>query len=340
MANNQLLAETLQWNELFGEHECAESEDEKDMLKKYLECTKNPRHTSFVPILRFSLHHLPDAHRDPDLFELIKVIADLTVRINVSMVSSHRPEFFPITKAPYPYYNMGGDSTLRSGTGEIYVVKYVDGCGQDKSGSSYDELNRKYEKTYKFCPCTNCKGSKDAKNVWWEIFVYTAAHVVFDESEAEHTRIRLFFDERNCPKVILDNVSVGFTNVQRDICVLKYETCDVSLGDKLYKKVVLCNDLWSKVDTIYEKKPTSRFNFIVSHPHGLNKQVSFGQWTENRKHSVYNEKWDFTKLTYTTSTCPGSSGASVYCLGLSTGHVHNGALSSGLNYSSIDLYKK
>ena len=171
------------------------------------------------------------------------------------------------------------------------------------------------------------------------ICVDTAAHVVFDDIEARHTSCRLFFDDQDSPLVTLDKVSVVGVNIERDSCVLKYETCDVTLGDKLYKMAAHWDDLCNKVNKKYKmRRFTDKLNFIVSHPHGCPKQVSVGQWVDNIKVSQYNKDIDYTKLTYTTSTCPGSSGASVHCPGLAVDHVHNGALESGLNYSSIDWY--
>ncbi|KAI8779085.1 hypothetical protein BgiBS90_020067, partial [Biomphalaria glabrata] len=326
------------------DNECQESVGgaEADLNKLYDKCVKNPGHTNFIPVKEFTQQHLPEAYRNNDLFELIKTIADLTVRIGSQMVSPHRPKFWPNTKINYPFYGRGGDQSTRSGSGEMDVFRYKEGLGYDPSGSRFNAFSEtQFDVENKTCPCDKCRDSDKPNSVWWVIIVNTAAHVVFDDVEAEHTSCRLFFDEPRCPtKVILEKLTVDVIDLDRDSCTLKHVTCDEALGSRLYKTATRRNDLWNKVLRKYQLRLADKLNFIVSHPHGCFKQVSIGQWVENLKVGEYEDGIEITKLTYTTSTCPGSSGAKVYCLGLAIGHVHNGVLKSGLNYSSIDLYRR
>ncbi|XP_055884255.1 uncharacterized protein LOC106069557 isoform X2 [Biomphalaria glabrata] len=92
-------------NQCIGEHEAQESEVGEADLHKYLEgCKKNPGHSQFIPVATFTLKHLPEGYQDIALFELIKAVADLTLRIDVKITSPLRPKFWPDTIQPYPFY--------------------------------------------------------------------------------------------------------------------------------------------------------------------------------------------------------------------------------------------
>ena len=49
------------------------------------------------------------------------------------------------------------------------------------------------------CPCHKYQQSDTHSNVWGEIRMYTATHVVFDDLEVRHTTCRLFFDRQDSP---------------------------------------------------------------------------------------------------------------------------------------------
>uniref|UniRef100_A0A2C9LJM0 Uncharacterized protein n=1 Tax=Biomphalaria glabrata TaxID=6526 RepID=A0A2C9LJM0_BIOGL len=245
------------------------------------------------------------------------------------MSSPGRPKFWPKTTRPYPFYNMSERSNLRTGSGCVWEVnKFQDGVTQDGGyrGTAYTK-----------CWCRKCKGSNSPSNVWWEFDVYTATHVVFDDIEANHTTLRLFYDREDSQVDIVDKVSVRHVNIEYDLCRLKCVTCDKTLGNKLMGMWKHFENVWMKV---YKKYLVSRsphkLTFIVSHPHGCSKQVSVGQWKDRLKVDEVS-----SKFTYTTCTCPGSSGAYVQCLGYSnwtwTDLVHSGSLKSGLNYSGVCL---
>ncbi|KAH9500304.1 hypothetical protein Btru_073687 [Bulinus truncatus] len=160
-----------------------------------------------------------------------------------------------------------------------------------------------------------------------------------NDIEASHTSLRLFYDREDSPVVSVDQVSVDNVNIETDMCELKCVTCDKNLGDKLDKFCEnYCEDVWMKVNNKYRKsRDVDKLNFIVSHPHGCSKQVSVGHWVDR-----YEVGDVYTKFTYTTCTCPGSSGAMVHCVGYEGGVsvggwlvqlVHSGSLNSKLNYS-------
>ncbi|KAI8780379.1 hypothetical protein BgiBS90_019573, partial [Biomphalaria glabrata] len=312
---------------LIGDHETQESEGGEADLHKYLVgCKKNPGHSQFIPVETFTLKHLPEGLQDNDLYEYIKGIADQTVRVDVKMTSPDRPKFWRKTTQPYPFYNIRERRNLRTGSGRVRNVnKFQDGVTQD---GGYGPT------AYTKCWCRKCEGSNSPSNVWWEFDVYTATHVVFDAIEANHTTLRLFYDREDSKVVIVDKVSVRYVNIEDDRCWLNCVTCDKTFGNKLMEMYKHFENVWGKVwDKYLASRSQHKLTFIVSHPHGCSKQVSVGQWKDKL------EVGSKSQWTYTTCTCPGSSGAYVHCLGYGDWTwpdlFHSGSLKSGLNYSGV-----
>uniref|UniRef100_A0A2C9LKT1 Peptidase S1 domain-containing protein n=1 Tax=Biomphalaria glabrata TaxID=6526 RepID=A0A2C9LKT1_BIOGL len=327
----------------YGQHETfVASDKEGEALNKRKEpCKKNPGHPKYIPVETFSKEHLPKRYRDPDLYELVKSIADLTVRVEVKVTSPKRPKFWPGTDVAYPFSESTGDQSLRMGSGQMSVFKLIDGCGYDALGVQYNALGAKYERRYKTCPCKNCLVSENPSRVWWEIIVLTAAHVVYDETEASATSCRLFYDKEDSPLVRLETMSIEYVNIDRDFCGLKYATCDATLGNRLYALMEHRFEIGKRIWQKYKGRSLGKFIFIVSHPHGCTKQVSFGKWVKKSKINHYNSDYNYTKLTYNTCTCPGSSGAVVHCVGFfGANHVHSGVYKDRINYSSVGYCRK
>uniref|UniRef100_A0A2C9KUT7 Uncharacterized protein n=1 Tax=Biomphalaria glabrata TaxID=6526 RepID=A0A2C9KUT7_BIOGL len=217
---------------------------------------------------------------------------------------------------------------LRTGSGSVWEVnKFKDGVKQD---GGYRRA------AYTKCWCRKCKDSDSPSNVWWEFYVYTATHVVFDDIEANHTTLRLFYDRDDSPVVSVDKVSVVDVNIKSDWCCLNCVTCDKNVGNKLMEMFKHFQNVWWKVWNKYkDSRSEHKINFIVSHPHGCSKKVSVGHWKDRYK--LGEDRFQFT---YITCTCPGSSGAYVHCLGYNgywtwSDLVHSGSLKSGLNYSGV-----
>ncbi|XP_059148120.1 uncharacterized protein LOC131935634 [Physella acuta] len=288
---------------------------EADLHKHVAGCKKNPGHKGFMPLKDFNANCLPSRYHGDDLVsETIKTLAALTVQVKTKFTSLERPEFYPGTQVPYPCYNDRGSHVLRLGTGRV--------CSVYKSTES--------DKT---CRCAKCQVSATPSKVWGMVHVVTAKHVVFDDSEARQTTCVLGFDDNKSPVVSLDGWEVtGGADIEEDRCDLIYVTCDLELLDELDKMCRRFDGLCREVSNEYIFVDVVKLTVIVSHPHGCPKQVSVGQWTHKR------ERYDgipWTRYWYTTCTCPGSSGASVYRLG-TVGwlyqHPHSGSNSEG-NYS-------
>ncbi|KAI8771328.1 hypothetical protein BgiBS90_028047 [Biomphalaria glabrata] len=327
----------------YGYHETCVLEDlEMDLNTMDKVCSKNPGHKDFKSLEAFSIDNLPESHRDEDVLKLIKAVGDLTVRLAVDEVDPLRPELRPDPDIKYPSYSDGVRKKRRAGTGEMFIYKHENGQEIDASGRGYKSLlGRTADTTAVLCPCKKCGNSDAASNEWWEIFIDTASHLVQDDHEASATSCRLFYNNKDSEVVTLSNFSVDFVNVERDVCVLRCVTCE-DLGKRLYKAQLEWRKVWNSVKDKFQSKAGDRIAFIVSHPHGCPKQVSVGQWLENTKFCEVDKEYDFTRLSYDTCTCPGSSGASVYCVGFGGGHVHSGTKGTGsnVNFSNVSYYRK
>ncbi|XP_013086361.2 uncharacterized protein LOC106070910 [Biomphalaria glabrata] len=311
---------------VIGNHETQESEGgEADLHRHRQHCPKNPSHSQFIPVDKFTLNDLPVGHRDLDLYDLIKATRDLTIRVAVEMTSPNRPELWPHTQSAYPFYHDRETTKLRTGSGMMgRVYKFTDGVDQDGDEHVVD---------YTKCWCSRCENSGSPSKVWYEVSINTATHVVFDVVEATRTSFRLFYDREDSPVVTLNKVKVVDVSIEHDSCELKCVTCDERLGLKLKALWAHYDVVWKKVfNRFFKSREKDKLTFIVSHPHGCSKQISVGHWIAKHKVGGYN------KFHYTTCTCPGSSGAFVQCVGYSGGRwrfdqlVHSG--SSETNYSS------
>ncbi|KAH9496432.1 hypothetical protein Btru_010807 [Bulinus truncatus] len=310
----------------YGEHETQEFDGKEANLHQHKKnCKKNPGHANFIPVNDFRLQHLPEVYRDAELYDLIMALVGLTVRVDVKVTSGERPQYWPGTKVRYPFYN-SKSGLVRTGTAQVFGgLAYFGGEFAD---------GFQHERGYTTCPCKQCRCSKEQNEVWWEFSVMTAAHVVFDEAEAQGTVLTLFYDSQESSVVKLDTLSVEYVSLEEDKCELVCATCDIDTSDRLLDMLKAFTDpsvaLFNKFKS---DRDVEKLTFLVSHPHGCSKQISVGQWVD--KHQVDDDGQ--YKFTYNTCTCPGSSGATVYILGYthngssSFHHFHSGSLKSGLN---------
>ncbi|XP_055878583.1 uncharacterized protein LOC106054502 [Biomphalaria glabrata] len=299
-----------------------------DSLQLHLKaCKKNPGHPNFIPVNSFSLEHLPEGYRDEVLYEVIKSIASLTVKLSVNVASPQRPTTWPGTSIPYPFSGTRYKNVLRTGTGKVYQIIRVE------EGDTHG-----WGKNTK-CVCGRCRMSQTPSNVWWEIDIITATHVIFDSVEAENTTCDFFFDSQESPGYRLDNMIMKSYGIATDKSSMKCITCNEELADKLGAALNKWEQLrWTAF--YRHKKDAQKMAVVVSHPHGCSKQISLGQWLEK----VKGEGGNVFKHTYTACTCPGSSGAPVYFAGFTFNsnvsygfqfneRAHSGAFGKEINFS-------
>ncbi|KAH9495351.1 hypothetical protein Btru_017521 [Bulinus truncatus] len=176
------------------------------------------------------------------------------------------------------------------------------------------------------CPCSVCQLSTHPVKRWGHINVITATHVIFNVEEAKHATCRLDYNTDNGPYTEVQGWGRDGSDIIEDRYLLTCVTHDESLLDRLRKQVDHYNDICFKVYKKYlASKNIDRLAILVSHPHGCGKRISFGEWKDR-----YLVGHGTTKYSYTSATCPGSSGAPIYMLGRSGWrwmyyHVHSAA---------------
>ncbi|BFZ24055.1 hypothetical protein BsWGS_27094 [Bradybaena similaris] len=279
-------------------------EGEDNLHQYYDNCTKNPGHENFIPVDKFRMENLPEDYRHKDFFDFIQAESDLTVRLTVTYISKKRPKTDDVSGKPYPGYRNRGKRRMVVGTGWVNKVHVVN------------------DRRHGFCQCKDCQNSSTPQTSFSQIEICTATHVVYDDSEGEHTMCHLFFDRGDKPQtcrgvVTLSGLYTYFNDTGSDHCSMLHFTHDLKLGNRLHQRCQQRDELRNKVFT----KPQHTWNFkrrrpapdkqpllfIVSHPHGCSKQISLGRWTS--AHSLYRNMHSYR---YTAATCPGSSGARVY----------------------------
>ncbi|XP_055897832.1 uncharacterized protein LOC106077567 isoform X2 [Biomphalaria glabrata] len=282
--------------------------------------------TKTIPLVSFTMADLPDKDRNKDAYDLIMAAANKTVRITVSIVSPHRPNLWPKMSRPYPLYKEKLSNNIRTGTGEIDVCKVIDGYKYNAQLVREDVLLGESETPYKTCPCETCQQSDKPSNTWWEVFVHTATHFVFDDVEARHTTCDLFYDDQDIPMVSFDKVSVHSVNTLKDKCVLKYVTCDVARGDQLFKIVKIFEELKHKVSETYMWRPNhlSKLKFLVTHPQAGCKQITV--YESNGSDTTH---FDSITLSETACRCLLSCGACFHSIGKKNIFFRHGLQSIG-----------
>lgn len=284
--------------------------------KQLKSCYKEEHHKDFIPVSEFSVNHLPAGYNDMDLYNLITHQIALTVSICIEFTSTRRPDVYPGTSDQYPASNFRGQSKLRTGSG--FVCRVV--------------KREEYP-----CTCGECLKSESPKTEWGEINVFTTSHVVFDESETKHTTCRFFYDTVDSEKRVIKAERIVRCNLEKDWCRLNLCTHDTDLLDKLQHHLLLFDHFCQVVEDKYSPiSELHKLTIIVSHSHGNPKMVSIGEWQHKRRKGKYGDH----VYTYTTPTCPGSSGAYVYIIGggkQSYDYLHKGCVRDSnpkLNYST------
>ena len=152
-----------------GNHECevlGQGPEATESAYAWKNCTKNPGHSQFIPAPEFCLDHLPKWCADPTVVECVRAISALTVRLRVNYTSWGRPD-------GYSFANHRGSNILHTGSGWVRDIKVGSGP----------------------CRCPECQQSSFPKQVWYEVHLETACHVVYNTEEAQATKADFFYDD-------------------------------------------------------------------------------------------------------------------------------------------------
>ncbi|KAK0065574.1 hypothetical protein Bpfe_005007 [Biomphalaria pfeifferi] len=270
-------------------------DDEGGQCFQNVACQRSPNHSKFIPFEMFRIAHLPENHRDYDLYELLKVVADLTVKVKA--------------KADGTYRSRMRYTRMHTGCGRLWnMIKYTDGVNQ---------LGQPHRGSLKTCRCFRCRYSDKPSHIWWEIYVETAANLALDDRDRNLSTCTFFYNSSDSPKFVVDDVTVH--SVQRDIntCMLKCMTCKPRLAEKIEQLWRRFDDVWHRVHKKYAGS-AEKLAFLVSHPLGSSKHVSVGVWggTYQSENDIIDESQSFT---YSPCTCSDSYGAYIYIVGYEWG---------------------
>ncbi|KAK6987126.1 hypothetical protein BgiMline_016808 [Biomphalaria glabrata] len=267
------------------------------------DCDKNPGHFAYFPCNSLQLEQIPSAFHFSEMSDLLKLLGELTVRVTVSTTSKLRPSEGLTRINGYK---------ARIGTG--FAIEHA--C-PIKKFQDIDDIKRWLE-----------LGRK--KDIGY-VYIQTSRHLVFNDEEAQNAVVDFFYDTPDAKDVItLEGKFLMVSSTAGDNqCLLVCECSDLGFIRKvneMHRELVgVAHRLPPKA-----KKRMSKKMFMIHHPHGGPKVLSYGDYVRvNFKiNLIENCRATLTKLTeseqvpeelstyrkalfYATDTCPGSCGAPI-----------------------------
>uniref|UniRef100_A0A2C9LYU1 Uncharacterized protein n=1 Tax=Biomphalaria glabrata TaxID=6526 RepID=A0A2C9LYU1_BIOGL len=213
----------------------------------------------------------------------IKAVAQLTVKIEVKMLSSKRPhhdyDFFPNPNNENCLCVKCREPTLpkipRSGSGVINLFQYKDGCCYNFCEQKYNSFGSN-DKT---CPCDKCRSVEKPSRLWWDLCVTTEKTLVYDEEEAEKASCILFYDTEDSAVVVLNKLAISYVSSLKNRVELECITCDVAVGTQLFELEQRRHDRAVKSSSAYKKFVYNQKDvFVVTYPNGGPKTIQLGGW--------------------------------------------------------------
>ena len=286
-------------------------------------CKKNPGHHQFIPATEFSLSDLPQWCRKPLILDYVKFQCAMTVKLRVKYNSWGRPN-------GYCFSNFRGTSLAHFGSGLFLGMSYESGP----------------------CQCYDCEHSLSPHQTFYKLEVITARHVIYNSEEAKATQVSFFYDDEASStdgrmKTAWGNTVTDISD-EGDRCILQCLTHDETLVRQLKHINAQYKHLVFKFEGQVGASPNMRWKnlcLVVAHPHGQPKKVTLGEMKSCTSAGRLHQK----QFTYSTDTCPGSSGAFMLLLefyeairyiswhtGMMWGAVHSlGGLEGGYNKSGF-----
>ncbi|XP_059177390.1 uncharacterized protein LOC131956807 [Physella acuta] len=258
------------------------------------QCTKNNHHL-YTTVAEFESHLDPHYRSNHKIPRLIRHTALLVVMIRT------------------PCLGPNGALSFRYGSGIIQRVR----------------IEKRQE-----CPVKNCKTCSRNRE-YGIITVTTVLHVITSQSDAEKTTALLDFDDENAKGRHLQGFKLQETEKdagELDWCAVEFYTHDLVLVSELKTKLADYHKLQAEVYSEFKDKANGLV-IVVGHPHGGPKKISFGEVGKEKGKEIkkdVREQQEWCQYRYSTATCPGSSGSTVYILGQPLcgygywfGHGHN-----------------
>ena len=258
---------------------------------------------------------------------------------------------------PYVFSNMRGREVSHVGSGWVKAVTGPSCCSTLTEKHPKYEMQRHIERTcsiksikrYETCPrvivnqdkCDVAKenvlsqkrklSSCEKERSIWTIWILTAKHIIYDNTEAICSHVAFFddLDGIDTEWKSVDRCEFYDGNTEEDWSLLRCDTEDQLLADRIRQTAFKCNEFAIKLDKALDTIPLNhcdpipRMVVVISHPHGKKKYLSIGDFRGS-------EGW---AVKYTAGTCNGSSGGLVLNIGRKISYRGNTTLSSSLPHS-------
>ncbi|KAK0046770.1 hypothetical protein Bpfe_023794 [Biomphalaria pfeifferi] len=261
--------------------------DEHTQIIPNIDYSATYGHQKHVPVNDFSLEDLPVCYQHAEMFDLIRSLADLTVKIEVKGVGKRRKQYWSAAQRTCVVKDLGKGEVM-FGSGKVDDVFFR----TEKDGQ---------------CPCDECLICP--KKEWGEIRILTSAQLLYDDEDAKHFSCTLFYDDDQQIDVrYIRGHRVVVRNVERDLLMFMCSTCDLDLIRKLEGMLDRFEACWENAFDKYVHTvqwDSERLVVIVSHPYGGKKHVSLG------KKSYGIEVKPSKGINYDTPTYQGSAGTFV-----------------------------
>ncbi|KAH9490143.1 hypothetical protein Btru_042489 [Bulinus truncatus] len=159
---------------------------ESDTEHEKAQCQKNPEHLEFIPAEKFEVKNIP---------------LRFGIKIDVKTISTQRCKQWPRTNVAYPYSGFSmGSNQARNGTGFVHLAMF------DKE---FEECNK----------------SSNGK-VCGTVDIISATHVIYDQTEADHTTVTFSVDGVDKE---LNSFKVVNADVEKNLCVIRSQVYDRDL---------------------------------------------------------------------------------------------------------------
>ncbi|BFZ21440.1 hypothetical protein BsWGS_24479 [Bradybaena similaris] len=177
---------------------------ELDLHKYFIKCWENAEHPDVIRVNELEKLHLSKHCYSYESTDYARRILDLTVKLSVNYVSPNRPSGYPLS-------DRAGQRVLSVGSGFVADISLTE--------------NNDYLK----CPLKNCLNGPGYHVVCGYITVVTAAHVVFDDEEAQNTTVEFVYDNVRGKSgvVTASGVRVAASSVEGGLCALVCVTPDL-----------------------------------------------------------------------------------------------------------------
>uniref|UniRef100_A0A2C9JBU0 RING-type domain-containing protein n=3 Tax=Biomphalaria glabrata TaxID=6526 RepID=A0A2C9JBU0_BIOGL len=288
----------------------ARAEDFRQPMRA-LKCDKNPGHFAYFPMACLKLEQLPSKMRKPEFLRFLQLLGMLTVRIVVKETSTDRHKSDPAFK------NTDKDNP-RLGTGYVSFQEFDLAVNVDKSSLASEHGKWKTVKNY-----VKTLVKKNSE----KLYIETNYHLVFDNFEAVNTTVEFFFDDPTRKNVkAVKCVGMKHSGIPGDSrVVLECKSADQEFISRIHQIKHQLKEVVEKLPRKIKAMMCKKL-FIIHHPHGREKHLSYGDSVtvkyivdknrhgRNRMTRTNNQSKELNVrklMQYAADTCPGTSGAPV-----------------------------